>query len=269
MAETRSTITENPQGRGRRLNRVKGKHLIAQIRLSDTGTEKHLSWAGEMGDRTRPLGENRWAFQHRQVEDALRGDRVDRGPLGRVIRPDLGDHPHCMFAQFSWIGRLRCHELDPLKETSLHRTRGDSLSPAPTAPAAPRVRVGPRLSAPDGPYEAFGVGPGSLLRLSAVCRSGVRFPPPPWWDGVRRDTNPRAATLRWSGQVVHAISSTGPVSTAPAPPPSCASARTMDPARERPHRLDMSEILRQPQEIEDAPSMTPVAIGQPEANAWS
>jgi hypothetical protein len=62
----------------------------------------------------------------------------------------------------------------------------------------------------------------------------------------------RAATLRWSAQVVHATSSTGPVSTAPAPPPSSASARTTEPARARPHRPDMSETLRQPPEIKDA-----------------
>ncbi|MFI9595220.1 OmpA family protein [Nonomuraea sp. NPDC052265] len=43
------------------LNRVKGKHLVVQLRLTNTGSDKHLSWAGEMGDNTRPLGEIRWA----------------------------------------------------------------------------------------------------------------------------------------------------------------------------------------------------------------
>ncbi|MEV0156962.1 OmpA family protein [Micromonospora sp. NPDC050686] len=61
LAETRSTMTENLKVEVVGLNRVKGKHLIAQIRLSNTGTEKHLSWAGEMGDHTRPLGEINWA----------------------------------------------------------------------------------------------------------------------------------------------------------------------------------------------------------------
>ncbi|MET7704636.1 OmpA family protein [Micromonospora sp. NPDC005413] len=61
LAETRSTMTENLKVEVVGLNRVKGKHLIAQIRLSNTGTEKHLSWAGEMGDRTRPLGAIKWA----------------------------------------------------------------------------------------------------------------------------------------------------------------------------------------------------------------
>jgi hypothetical protein len=60
LAETRSTMTENLKVEVVGLNRVKGKHLIVQIRLSNTGTEKHLSWAGEMGDRTRPLGEIKW-----------------------------------------------------------------------------------------------------------------------------------------------------------------------------------------------------------------
>ncbi|MEU8404958.1 OmpA family protein [Micromonospora sp. NPDC048842] len=61
LAGTRSTMTENLKVEVVGLNRVKGKHLIAQIRLSNTGTEKHLSWPGEMGDHTRPLGEIRWA----------------------------------------------------------------------------------------------------------------------------------------------------------------------------------------------------------------
>ncbi|MGW3795050.1 OmpA family protein [Micromonospora arida] len=61
LAETRSTMTENLTVEVVGLNRVKGRHLIAQIRLSNTGTEKRLSWAGEMGDHTRPLGEIKWA----------------------------------------------------------------------------------------------------------------------------------------------------------------------------------------------------------------
>ncbi|MFE9191068.1 OmpA family protein [Micromonospora sp. NPDC007208] len=61
LAGTRSTMTENLKVEVVGLNRVKGKHLIAQIRLSNTGTEKHLSWPGEMGDHTRPLGEIKWA----------------------------------------------------------------------------------------------------------------------------------------------------------------------------------------------------------------
>ncbi|GIG93113.1 OmpA family protein [Plantactinospora endophytica] len=61
LAETRSTMTENLRVEVVGLNRVRGKHLIAQVRLSNTGTEKHLSWAGEMGDHTRPLGDIKWA----------------------------------------------------------------------------------------------------------------------------------------------------------------------------------------------------------------
>jgi len=61
LAETRSTMTDDLKVEVVGLNRVKGKHLVAQIRLSNTGTGKHLSWAGEMGDRTRPLGEIKWA----------------------------------------------------------------------------------------------------------------------------------------------------------------------------------------------------------------
>ncbi|MCF6471267.1 hypothetical protein FAF44_23140, partial [Nonomuraea sp. MG754425] len=61
LAETRSTMTENLKVEVVGLNRVKGKHLVVQIRLSNTGTDKHLSWAGEMGDLTRPLGEIKWA----------------------------------------------------------------------------------------------------------------------------------------------------------------------------------------------------------------
>ncbi|MEU9831960.1 OmpA family protein [Streptosporangium sp. NPDC048047] len=54
-------MTENLKVEVVGLNRVKGKHLIAQIRLSNTGTDRHLPWPGEMADRTRPLGAIRWA----------------------------------------------------------------------------------------------------------------------------------------------------------------------------------------------------------------
>ncbi|MEW1845441.1 OmpA family protein [Nonomuraea angiospora] len=54
-------MTENLKVEVVGLNRVKGKHLVVQVRLSNTGTDKHLSWPGEMGDRTRPLGEIKWA----------------------------------------------------------------------------------------------------------------------------------------------------------------------------------------------------------------
>ncbi|MEV0387170.1 OmpA family protein [Nonomuraea sp. NPDC050643] len=43
------------------LNRVAAKHLIAQVRLTNTGTDEKLPWTGEMGDGTRPLGRIRWA----------------------------------------------------------------------------------------------------------------------------------------------------------------------------------------------------------------
>ncbi|RQX19797.1 hypothetical protein DDE19_02740 [Micromonospora ureilytica] len=61
LAETRSTMTGDLRVEVVGLNRVKGKHLIVQVRLSNTGTDKRLSWAGEMGDHTRPLGEIKWA----------------------------------------------------------------------------------------------------------------------------------------------------------------------------------------------------------------
>lgn len=61
LAETRSTETPDLKVEVVGLNRVKTKHLIAQIRLSNTGTEKHLPWSADMGDRTRPLGAMEWA----------------------------------------------------------------------------------------------------------------------------------------------------------------------------------------------------------------
>ncbi|MEU7748728.1 OmpA family protein [Nonomuraea sp. NPDC049158] len=60
LAETRGTETPNLKVEVVGLNRVKAKHLITQIRLSNTGTEK-VSWAADMGDRTRPLGTMAWA----------------------------------------------------------------------------------------------------------------------------------------------------------------------------------------------------------------
>ncbi|MGW0807826.1 OmpA family protein [Nonomuraea sp. NPDC002799] len=61
LAETRSTMTSSLKVEVVGLNRVKGKHLIVQVRLTHTGTGEHLPWTGEMGDGTRPLGEIRWA----------------------------------------------------------------------------------------------------------------------------------------------------------------------------------------------------------------
>ncbi|MBG6065946.1 OmpA family protein [Micromonospora ureilytica] len=61
LAETRSTMTENLKVEVVGLNRVKGRHLVVQVRLSNTGTDRRLSWAGELGDHTRPLGEITWA----------------------------------------------------------------------------------------------------------------------------------------------------------------------------------------------------------------
>ncbi|WP_327104658.1 OmpA family protein [Nonomuraea glycinis] len=61
LAETRSTLTPDLKVEVVGLNRIKGEHLVAQLRLSNTGTGKHIPWTGEMGDNTRPLGEIRWA----------------------------------------------------------------------------------------------------------------------------------------------------------------------------------------------------------------
>ncbi|GAA2276298.1 hypothetical protein GCM10010149_19250 [Nonomuraea roseoviolacea subsp. roseoviolacea] len=61
LAETRSTMTPDLKVEVIGLHRVKSRHLIIQVRLSNTGTDKNLSWAGEMGDHTRPLGEIKWA----------------------------------------------------------------------------------------------------------------------------------------------------------------------------------------------------------------
>ncbi|MDF5757798.1 hypothetical protein P3X83_34840 [Spongiactinospora sp. TRM90649] len=61
LAETRGTDNEDLKVEVVGLNRVKGKHLVVQIRLSNTGTEKNLPWSSDMGDPTRPLGKMNWA----------------------------------------------------------------------------------------------------------------------------------------------------------------------------------------------------------------
>ncbi|WP_406317620.1 OmpA family protein [Streptosporangium sp. NBC_01639] len=61
LASTQSTETPTLKIEVVGLNRVAGKHLVIQLRLSNTGTDKQLSWTGELGDNTRPLGEIRWA----------------------------------------------------------------------------------------------------------------------------------------------------------------------------------------------------------------
>ncbi|MFI6818666.1 OmpA family protein [Nonomuraea sp. NPDC050328] len=60
LASTRSTMTESLKIDVIGLNRYKSKHLVAQLRLSNTGTED-LPWTGQLGDHTRELGAIRWA----------------------------------------------------------------------------------------------------------------------------------------------------------------------------------------------------------------
>jgi outer membrane protein OmpA-like peptidoglycan-associated protein len=61
LAQTVSTMTESLKIEVVGLNRIKGKHLVTQLRLTNTGDAKQLPWTGEMGDNTRPLGQIRWA----------------------------------------------------------------------------------------------------------------------------------------------------------------------------------------------------------------
>ncbi|MFI6798117.1 OmpA family protein [Streptosporangium canum] len=61
LASTQSTRTSAYKAEVVGLNRVAGKHLVVQLRLSNTGTDENISWTGELGDNTRPLGEIRWA----------------------------------------------------------------------------------------------------------------------------------------------------------------------------------------------------------------
>ncbi|MFG1754003.1 OmpA family protein [Streptosporangium sandarakinum] len=61
LARTTGTMTPNLEVEVVGLNRVRGEHLIAQVRLTNTDSEKKQPWTGEMGDNTRPLGEIRWA----------------------------------------------------------------------------------------------------------------------------------------------------------------------------------------------------------------
>ncbi|MFI6735969.1 OmpA family protein [Nonomuraea sp. NPDC050451] len=61
LAETRSTLTPDLKIEVVGLNRIKAKHLVAQLRLTNTGAKEKLSWTGQMGDNTRPLGAIKWA----------------------------------------------------------------------------------------------------------------------------------------------------------------------------------------------------------------
>lgn len=61
LAETRSTMTPDLKVEVVGLNRLKAKHLVVQIRLTNTGADKDLTWTGAMGDETRRLGAIKWA----------------------------------------------------------------------------------------------------------------------------------------------------------------------------------------------------------------
>ncbi|MFI6457358.1 hypothetical protein ACIBF6_38105 [Streptosporangium amethystogenes] len=66
-AETRSTLSPDLKIEVVGLNRVRGKHLVAQLRLTNTGDDKKLPWTGEMGDSTRPLGGDPVGVRHRRA----------------------------------------------------------------------------------------------------------------------------------------------------------------------------------------------------------
>ena len=193
------------------------KHVAAPDRPNRPGWKWARCSCGLSADRD-------WAAAERIVARGLLGQahtRTDRATGHRTITTVVEGN----------VSRARRPRAETRRVRRANRTGRDtftrpglSRSYSGQGPAHPQT---PR-AAPPGPPRMVGVRPGSH-RLLAVCRSGVRFPPPPRWDSVRRDTNPRAATPWGATQVVHAISSTGPVSTAPAPPPSCASARTTDP----------------------------------------
>ncbi|MBN6055294.1 OmpA family protein, partial [Nonomuraea sp. RK-328] len=95
LAETRSTMTEHLKVEVVGLNRVKGKHLVVQLRLSNTGT-KDLPWTGQMGDDTRPLGRILWASGIGVLDAAARVWLLPYQPKGSPClcsdqeRDDLG-----------------------------------------------------------------------------------------------------------------------------------------------------------------------------------
>ncbi|GGP08957.1 hypothetical protein GCM10012278_42660 [Nonomuraea glycinis] len=96
LAESRSTLTPDLKVEVVGLNRVKGKHLVAQLRLSHTGTGEHIPWTGEMGDSTRPLGQIRWASGIGVLDERARAWILPYKPAGSPClcsdqdRDDLG-----------------------------------------------------------------------------------------------------------------------------------------------------------------------------------
>ncbi|MFC7649702.1 zinc ribbon domain-containing protein [Streptosporangium lutulentum] len=158
------------------------KHVAAPDQPSRAGWKWARCSCGLSADRD-------WAAAERIVARGLLGQahtRTDRATGHRTITIVVEGN----------VARARRPRAETRRVRRANRSGRDTfIRPGRPGRPGPTPGKGPRLNAPDGPLRQSGMRPGSH-RLFAVCRSGVRFPPPPRWDSVRRDTNPRAATLR-------------------------------------------------------------------------
>jgi hypothetical protein len=210
-----------------------GGSVLHHAPAPDRPTEKGWKWAtcvrcGLSCDRD-------WAAAERIAARGLLGQehtRTDRSTGVRAIHTIVeGNVPGCA------------------PRSSRPARRNAPATPAATrspVPTGPPHGGRPRNAAPNPPPAR------ARQRLSPVCRSGVRFPPPPRWDSVRRDKHPRPTAATRCGQGLYAILTNGPVSTTSAPPPSSGSPVDHGTDADRLHPSGMSDYLRQPQRIADA-----------------
>ncbi|MEV4218259.1 OmpA family protein [Nonomuraea sp. NPDC049725] len=82
LAESRSTLTPDLKVEVTGLNRIGGAHLAVQVRLTNTGESDSISWTGQLGDQTRPLGQIRWASGIGVLDTAARSWILPYQPTG-------------------------------------------------------------------------------------------------------------------------------------------------------------------------------------------
>ncbi|MEV5499741.1 hypothetical protein AB0M50_30510 [Nonomuraea fuscirosea] len=180
LAVTRSTMTEHLKVEVVGLNRVEGRHLIAQIRLSNTGTDQHLSWPGELGDRTRPLGAIKWASGIGVLDTRARAWLLPYVPVGS---PCL-----CSDLDRDGLGRF----IDPGRSVTVY-----AVLPAPSG-NPPRPPTSPPAA--------------------STCPAAWKSPPTTAWTStVRAQTSPGCASAPGSSHRAGPASS-GTSSPCPAPP---------------------------------------------------
>ncbi|WP_197093730.1 OmpA family protein [Nonomuraea sp. SBT364] len=162
LAETRSTLTPALKVEVVGLNRVQGEHLVVQVRLSNTATRGRISWPGELGDGTRPLGARRWASGIGVLDTRERS----------WILPYQPEDSPCLCSDTSRDGLSRT--LDPGESVTLYAVTpapaGEPATATVVTPAAPPMPGVPISDEPPVPAPGMNIPSPGAQPVSTVVR---------------------------------------------------------------------------------------------------